>query len=41
MAGVLRAAILLAALGLAALVAAPAEGRLRHAVQLPAESFDS
>ena len=40
MAGVLRAAILLAALGLAALVAAPAEGRLRHAVQLPAESFD-
>lgn len=37
MAGALRAAILLAALGLAA---APAEGRLRHAVQLPAESFD-
>jgi murein endopeptidase len=40
-AGVLRAAILLAALGLAALAGAPqAEGRLRHGVQLPAESFD-
>ena len=41
MAGTLRAAILLAALGLAALAcASPAEARLRHAVQLPAESFD-
>ena len=37
----LRAATLVAALGLAALAAAPpAEARLRHAVQLPAESFD-
>jgi murein endopeptidase len=49
MAGALRAAILLAALGLAtasacglvtASLAAPAEARLRHAVQFPAESFD-
>ena len=41
MAGALRAAILLAALGLASLPGpAPAAGRLRHAVQLPAESFD-
>jgi murein endopeptidase len=40
MAGTVRAAILLAALGLAALPATPAEGRLRQAVQLPAESFD-
>jgi murein endopeptidase len=42
MARALRAAILLAALGLAALPspAAPAEGRLRHGVQFPAESFD-
>jgi murein endopeptidase len=41
MAGLLRAAILLAALGLAALApSAPATGRLEHGVQLPAESFD-
>jgi murein endopeptidase len=41
MAGVLRAAILLAALALAALAStAQSEGRLRHGVQLPAESFD-
>jgi murein endopeptidase len=41
MAGTVRAAILLAALVLAALAAAtPAEGRLRQAVQLPADSFD-
>ena len=41
MAGVLRAAILLAALGLAAFAAhAPASGRLQNGVQLPAESFD-
>ncbi|MDQ5833513.1 MAG: penicillin-insensitive murein endopeptidase [Actinomycetota bacterium] len=40
MAGALRAAVLLAALGLAALATPPAEARLRHAVQLPAESFD-
>jgi murein endopeptidase len=41
LAGTLRAGILVAALGLAALAAAlPAEARLRHAVQLPAESFD-
>ena len=41
MARVLRAAVLLAALGLAALASpAQAEGRLQHGVQLPAESFD-
>ena len=43
MAGTVRAAILLAAVtvALAAWPAvAPAEGRLRHGVQLPAESFD-
>jgi murein endopeptidase len=41
MAGPLRLALLLAALGLAALAAAtPAEGRLRHGVQLPVASFD-
>ena len=43
MAGAVRAAILLAALGVAALAAparAPAYVPLRHAVQLPAESFD-
>jgi murein endopeptidase len=41
MAGALRIAVLLAALGLAALLApAPGEARLRDAVQLPAESFD-
>jgi murein endopeptidase len=41
MAGPLRAAILLAALALAMLPSgAPAAGRLRHGVQLPAESFD-
>jgi murein endopeptidase len=39
MAGAVRAAILLAALALA--TAAPAEARLRNAVQFPAESFDS
>jgi murein endopeptidase len=39
MAGVLRAAILLAAL-VALTSPAAAEGRLRHGVQLPAESFD-
>ena len=40
MAGTVRAAILLAGLGLAALLAAPADGRLRQGVQFPAESFD-
>ena len=40
MAGTVRAAILLAALGLAAVLAAPADGRLRQGVQFPAESFD-
>jgi len=39
MAGAIRAAILLAALAALA-AAAPAEARLRNAVQLPAESFD-
>ena len=39
MAGVLRAAILLAALAVLS-TSAPADGRLRDGVQLPAESFD-